>query len=427
MNDPRPAEHPSTPPPVSPPRLARLDDLRIDRGDERPRRRLWPWIVTVVVLLLVAAVAIPLLAPRAPEVKVAPAAEVATTAGGATTVLNASGYVTARRQATVSSKVTGKVTEVLVEEGTQVAEGQLVARIDAAIPEASRRLGESQVQAAAAAREETRVRIAQAKLDLHRQQELAKQGFTSQAEVDRASHDLKALEARLATQQQDLQVTQRSLALRRQDVADTEIRAPFAGVVTSKNAQPGEMISPMSAGGGFTRTGICTLVDMSSLEFEVDVNEAYINRVRPGQPAEGVLDAYPDWRIAAHVITIVPTADRQKATVMVRIAIDVKDPRILPDMGVKVSFVEPQRAGAPVQRAVTVPKSALRREGEQDVVLVVNGEGRLERRAVQVAETVGDTAKLTAGLSPRERVVVDGLATLKEGDRVRVAEGDQTP
>ena len=420
MNDPRPAE------PASPPRLARLDDLRIDRGDERPRRRVLPWIFGVLALLLVAAVAIPLLAPRAPEVKVAPAAEVATTAGGATTVLNASGYVTARRQATVSSKVTGKVTEVLVEEGTQVAEGQLVARIDAAIPEASRRLGESQVQAAAAAREETRVRIAQAKLDLHRQQELAKEGFTSQAEVDRASHDLKALEARLATQQQDLQVTQRSLALRRQDVADTEIRAPFAGVVTSKNAQPGEMISPMSAGGGFTRTGICTLVDMSSLEFEVDVNEAYINRVRPGQPAEGVLDAYPDWRIPAHVITIVPTADRQKATVMVRIAIDARDPRILPDMGVKVSFVEPQKAGAPVQRAVTVPKSALRREGEQDVVLVVNGENKLERRAVQVADTTGDVAKVVAGIAARERVVIEGPATLKDGDRVRVASGEET-
>ena len=419
MNDPRPAE------PASPPRLARLDDLRIDRGDERPRRRVLPWVLGVVAVLVVAAVAIPLLAPRAPEVKVATAAEVATTAGGATTVLNASGYVTARRQATVSSKVTGKVTEVLVEEGTQVAEGQLVARIDAAIPEASRRLGESQVQAAAAAREETRVRIAQAKLDLHRQQELAKEGFTSQAEVDRAGHDLKALEARLATQQQDLQVAQRSLALRRQDVTDTEIRAPFAGVVTSKNAQPGEMISPMSAGGGFTRTGICTLVDMSSLEFEVDVNEAYINRVRPGQPAEGVLDAYPDWRIPAHVITIVPTADRQKATVMVRIAIDGRDPRILPDMGVKVSFVEPRREGAPTQRAVTVPKAALRRDGESDVVLVVNGENKLERRAVQVAETTGDQVKVTAGLAGAERVVIEGPATLKDGDRVRVAQENQ--
>src|SRR6185503_10582472 len=223
------------------------------------------------------------------------------------------------------------------------------------------------------------------------------------------------------TQQEELLVAQRSLALRQQDVTDTEIRAPFAGVVTSKNAQPGEMISPMSAGGGFTRTGICTLVDMASLEFEVDVNEAYINRVRPGQPAEGVLDAYPDWRIPAHVITIVPTADRQKATVMVRIAIDVRDPRILPDMGVKVSFVEPRREGAPAARAVTVPKAALRRDGEADVVLVVTAEERLERRAVQVADTTGDLVKLAAGLGAGERVVIEGPATLKDGDRVRVA------
>jgi len=422
MNEtaPRPTESAS-----SPPRLARLDELRIDRGEERAPRRSWPWLLALV-LLLAAGAAWLLLRPRAPEVKVAVATEVVANASGTTTVLNASGYVTARRQATVSSKVTGKVIEVLVEEGTQVAEGQLVARIDAAIPDASRRLAESQVQAAATAREETRVRIAQAQLDLRRQHELAKEGFTAQAEVDRASNDLKALQARLATQQDELAVAQRSLALRRQDVADTEIRAPFAGVVTSKNAQPGEMISPMSAGGGFTRTGICTLVDMSSLEFEVDVNEAYINRVRPSQPAEGVLDAYPDWRIPAHVITIVPTADRQKATVMVRIAIDLRDPRILPDMGVKVSFVEPQKAGAPVQRAVVVPKSALRRNGEQDVVLVVNGESRLERRAVQVAETVGDHVKLVAGLVARERVVVEGPATLKDGDRVRVARGEET-
>src|SRR5262249_51886718 len=180
--------------------------------------------------------------------------------------------------------------------------------------------------------------------------------------VDAASADLHALEARLASQDSELAVARRSLALREQDVVDTEIRAPFAGVVTSKNAQPGEMISPMSAGGGFTRTGICTLVDMASLELEVDVNEAYINRVHASQPVAAVLEASPDWKIPAHVIPIVPTADRQKATVMVRIALDQRDPKILPDMGVKVSFVEPAAPGAAPERVVTVPRSALRRE-----------------------------------------------------------------
>ncbi len=426
--DPLPSEPRSGELRAAEPRIARLDDLRIDRGDERAEpRRGWIWLL-LAVLLVAGAAAWFFLRPRPPLVQVATAAEVAANPSGTTTVLNASGYVTARRQATVSSKVTGKVVEVLVEEGTQVEEGQLLARIDAAMPGAARRLAEAQVSAASKAREETRVRIEQAKLDLRRQQDLAKEGFTAQAEVDRASHDLRALEARLATQQEELAVTQRSLALRSQDLADTEIRAPFAGVVTTKNAQPGEMISPISAGGGFTRTGICTLVDMSSLELEVDVNEAYINRVRAGQPVEAVLDAYPDWRIPAHVITIVPTADRQKSTVMVRIGLDAKDPRILPDMGVKVSFVEPQRldrTGSPTARAVTVPRTALRRDGEEDVVLVVTGESRVERRAVQVAETAGEQVKVAAGLAPGERVVVEPAETLRDGDAVRVAPGEE--
>jgi RND family efflux transporter MFP subunit len=429
MNETAPRPHPSDPRPGEPhtgePRLARLDELRIDRGDERVEsRRAWVWLL-LAGLLVAGVLAWFLLRSRAPVVQTAVATEVAANPSGTTTVLNASGYVTARRQATVSSKVTGKVIEVLVEEGSQVAEGQLLARIDAAIPGAARRLAASQVQAAAKAREETRVRIAQATLDLQRQQELAKEGFTAQAEVDRASHDLRALEARLATQQEELAVAQRSLALRDQDLADTEIRAPFAGVVTTKNAQPGEMISPISAGGGFTRTGICTLVDMASLELEVDVNEAYINRVRAGQPVEAVLDAYPDWRLPAHVITIVPTADRQKSTVMVRIGLDVKDPRVLPDMGVKVSFVEPQRPGAPAARAVTVPRTALRRDGEQDVVFVVGGEGKVERRAVQVAESAGEQVKVAAGLAAGDRLVLDPAETLRDGDAVRVAQGEE--
>jgi RND family efflux transporter MFP subunit len=375
----------------------------------------------VPVLLVLVGLGWWLLRPRPPEVRVVAAAAASTAPGGAATVLDASGYVTARRQATVSSKVTGRVVEVLVEEGMAVAEGQLLARLDPATPDATLRLSQAQVAAAGSALEETRVRIAEARLDLGRQEELAGQGFTSQAELDRARAQVAALEARLAAQRDELAVAQRSLALRRQDVNDTEIRAPFAGVVVSKNAQPGEMISPMSAG-GFTRTGICTIVDMASLEVEVDVNEAYINRVRPRQPVEAVLDAYPGWRIPAHVITIVPTADRQKATVRVRIGIDEKDSRILPDMGVKVSFVEPRTPGeAPAAPAVIVPRAALRRDGERDVVLVVAGE-RVERRAVQVGLTRGDDVQLAAGLAPGERVVVEGPAELKDGDRVRVAE-----
>ncbi|HVS03715.1 MAG TPA: efflux RND transporter periplasmic adaptor subunit, partial [Thermoanaerobaculia bacterium] len=291
---------------------SRLHELKIDRGadaDARPPR--WPWAVAA--LVAAGAVAWWLLArPTAAEVVTAPAVEVDT--HGPTAVLNASGYVTARRQATVSSKVTGKVTEVLVEEGMTVAEGQVLARLDPATGGAALRLAESQAAAAASALEETRVRIAEAGLELRRAEELAAQAVASQADLDRARAQVAALEARLAAQRDELEVARRQVALRRQDVDDLAIRAPFAGVVVSKNAQPGEMISPISAGGGFTRTGICTLVDMDSLEIEVDVNEAYIQRVTAGQPVEARLDAYPDWTIPAHVIAIVPAADRQKAT-----------------------------------------------------------------------------------------------------------------
>jgi len=411
--------------PISPrPAPPRLDELRIQRGEERPGRRAWPWVL--VALVVVAAVAAFALRPRPPVVQVATATEAGGTAAGPATVLNATGYVTARRQATVSSKVTGRVTEVLVEEGTRVEEGQLLAKIDPATPDAALRLAQSQVDAAASALEETKVRIEKARLDLHRQEQLQSSGVNAQADLDAARADLKALQARLRAQRDDLGVAKRAQQLRRQDVVDTEIRAPFAGVVTSKNAQPGEMISPMSAGGGFTRTGICTLVDMASLELDVDVNEAYIHQVHEAQPVEAMLDAYPEWKIPAHVITIVPTADRQKATVMVRIAIDTRDPRILPDMGVKVSFVEQAAPGAAPARVVLVPKAALRRDGERDVAFVVTADDRVERRAVQVAASSGEQVRITAGVNAGERVVVEGPATLADGARVRVAAGAAT-
>ena len=259
----------------------------------------------------------------------------------------------------------------------------------------------------------------QARIDMQRASSLSSQQIQSKAELDRARAEFNALQARLAAQQDSFAVAQRVVALRQQDMEDTIVRAPFSGIVVSKNAQPGEMISPISAGGGFTRTGIATVVDMDSLEIEVDVNEAYINRVSSNQPVEAILDSYPDWQIPAHVITVIPTADRQKATVKVRIAFDIKDPKILPDMGVKVSFIEASPVTA-ASSAVEVPKSALRRDGETDVVFVVN-DGRAERRAVKVAGTEGDKARLSAGVADGESVIIEGPAELKDGDRVALA------
>lgn len=396
-----------------------LESLRIDRGAESDRKVRPKWVLPAAAIAVVLlGLGIWLIArPGRATVRVADATAVKT-AGGQSTVLNATGYVTARRQATVSSKFTGRVVEVLIEEGMHVQAGQVLARLDAATPSASLRLAEAEANAAQSALQETRVRIEEARLEMQRASSLAKQQIQSAADLDRARATYNALQARLAAQQDQLSVARQAIAVRRRDVDDAVIRAPFSGIVVSKNAQPGEMISPISAGGGFTRTGICTIVDMDSLEIEVDVNESYINRVASNQPVVAVLDAYPDWQIPAHVITVIPTADRQKATVKVRIAFDVKDPRILPDMGVKVSFID-QAPAVAGQTAVEVPRSAVRRDGETDIVFVVSDE-RLERRAVRVASTEGDRVRIASGITAGEKVVVAGPAELADGDRVKV-------
>ncbi|HVG25227.1 MAG TPA: efflux RND transporter periplasmic adaptor subunit [Thermoanaerobaculia bacterium] len=396
---------------------ATLDGLRIARSEVETRRRT-PWLVILpIALVLLALGAWALTRGSSKAVRVAPARAVAGETRGA--VLNASGYVTARRQATVSSKVTGKVTEIFVEEGLQVKAGQVLARLDESYASRGLALSQAEARAAASALEETRVRIREAQLDYDRALKLAQSEIASRADADRARAQLDAARARLAAQNDQLSTARRQVDLQSQSVEDTVIRAPFDGIVVSKDAQPGEMISPVSAGGGFTRTGICTIVDMASLEIEVDVNEAYINRVRPNQKIEATLDAYPDWKIPAHVITAVPTADRQKATVKVRIAFDQRDQRILPDMGVKVAFItdEPSTGGTV---AVEIPKSALRKDGDLDIVFVVQEE-KVERRAVKVLTTQGDVVRLASGVRDGEQVVIEG-PELADGDSVNVKE-----
>ncbi len=392
---------------------SRLAGLAIDQ-DERRGAGSGVWLgVGVLVVVAVAAGAWWVVAHRPPVVTTAAARAV--TVGGHATVLNASGYVTARRKATVSSKVTGKVLEVLIEEGMVVADGQVLARLDPVNDRLALDLASAQLEATRTGRDEIQVRIREAGLDLGRVERLVGQQVVSQADLDGARAEVDSLEARLASQERQVAVAERQLALARQQLTDTEIRAPFAGVVVSKDAQPGEMISPVSAGGGFTRTGIGTVVDMTSLEIEVDVNESYINRVVAGQPVVATLDSYPEWKIPARVIAIVPTADRQKATVRVRIAIDAADPRILPDMGVKVAF---QGGGeAPATAAAAAPRSAVRDDGGAAVVLVVQGE-RVERRAVRLGPVEGEEATVTAGLASGEVVVVGSPVELADGDRV---------
>jgi RND family efflux transporter MFP subunit len=399
---------------------ATLDGLRIDRNaaPEGGKGRI-VWILGGLVLILIAAgVFAWLRLPRATEVRVAAVRERPGTAAG--TVLNASGYVTARRQATVSSKVTGKVTEVLVEEGMIVHQGQVLARLDESIVRKEHALSEARLGAQRRSLAETEVRLHEAEVNLRRARSLREQGVAPQSDLDAAEAQVGSLKARLDLGREEVSVAEREVALSQQSLDDTVIRAPFSGVAISKDAQPGEMISPVSAGGGFTRTGICTIVDMSSLEIEVDVNESYIQRVRPGQEAIATLDAYPDWQIPSRVIMPVPTADRQKATVRVRLAFEQLDPRILPDMGVKVAFLnEEEKAAAQPKAALVVPRRALRQDGDRNVVFVVKGD-RVERRAVGISPAPGDEAVITSGLSAGEQVVVEAPTDLVDGAKVAV-------
>jgi RND family efflux transporter MFP subunit len=302
----------------------------------------------------------------------------------------------------------------------KVEQGQVLARIDSSNVEKSLRLAEAQLESARKGLNETKANLAQVEREFQRISKLAANKVSSESELDRAEAEAKSLRARLDKQQADVTVAESEVALWRQQLDDTIIRAPFPGIVTSKNAQPGEMISPMSAG-GFTRTGICTMVDMASLEIEVDVNESYINRVKATQPVEATLDSYPEWHIPAKVIAIIPTADRQKATVKVRVGFEKLDPRILPQMSVKVAF-RGEAETKVTARNVTIPRSAIRQRDGRDVVWVMK-EGRVERRAITTAGINGDEASVAAGLNAGERVVTEGGDNLNEG--ARVIEGKQ--
>jgi len=395
-----------------------LDDLRIKRRAPAGKSsRVGVIVLSLLLLLVVAAVTWWFLQPKAIAVHTAVVRE-ANDSTTDRTVLNASGYVTARRAATASSKVTGKVVEVLIEEGMKVKEGQVLARLDDTNAKANLNVAKAQLESAKKVVGETEAQLQQAESELERVSELGKQKIASQSELDSAEANAKTLRARLSRQQSDVAVAERQVEMWQLQMDDLIIRAPFAGVVTTKDAQPGEMISPVSAGGGFTRTGIGTIVDMDSLEIEIDVNESFINRVEAGQPVEATLDAYSQWKIPCKVIAIIPTADRQKSTVKVRVGFDKLDPRILPEMAVKVAFRESGGSTAAANRALIVPKSALRSQDGRDVVLLAKA-GRAERRAVAVTSVNDDEAVIGAGLSAGEKVITDSPAGLADGVKVR--------
>ena len=397
-----------------------LKELRINRDETpvTPSRRGW-WIAlaaVVVVGLLVWALWSKFAGPSAIEVQTAPVISVG---GSGASVLDATGYVTARRIATVSSKVTGRVKEVKIEEGQHVQEGEVLAYLDPVDADAQQSLSQAQLAQARSQLAQAQAQLKLAEQMLARQRELAGRQLVAASALDAAVADRDSDAAQLVSLQRAVKVAADQLEIARNGVDNTVIRAPFTGVIVDKAAQPGEMISPISAGGGSIRTGIGTLVDMDSLEVQVDVNEAYIGRVTPKMPVEAVLNAYPDWKIPAEVIAIIPTADRSKATVKVRIALKTKDPRIVPDMGVRVSFLEeakPNQVAAPAQ--ILVPSAALRKDGGEDVVFLMTDEGKAARRVVRLGATVGDNRQVQSGLKVGDPVIVEAPATLKDGDAV---------
>ena len=373
-----------------------LNDLKIDRSDSNNSEQslLSKTIIVVVISVLVLAVTkfIFFSEDELLEVTAYKAKSANQSNNSAASVLDASGYVTARMQATVSSKLTGKVLEVYIEEGMFVEKGQILAQLDDSSVQAELNFAKTQLK--------------EARRIFNRTLELRKDNLASQASLDAAESQVDGLKARLD--------------ISKQVVADMQIRAPFSGVVINKAAQPGEMISPVSAGGGFTRTGIGTIVDMSSLEVEVDVNESYINRVQPGQPAITNLNAYPNWDISSEVIAIIPTADRNKATVKVRIGLLEKDERVLPDMGAKVSFLKEQVTEAPEEiNGVMIPSSAIIKEDDLSYVFVIKN-GLIIKTKIDIGSSSSNFSRLIDGVEVGDNVVTDPNNELQNGQEVLI-------
>lgn len=401
-----------------------LNQLRISDeervGDAVPRfnKRTVVSILTALAMIVIGALFF--LRGKPVAVEVATAAPPVSGSGRAP-ILQATGYVTARRAATVSAQITGTLTEVLIEEGERVHAGQVLAKLDDTAQRASLDQAKAQFNAAEAQANQYEAQLEQAQRNLKRNEALRGEAISKQ-DFETMGTQVKMLSAQLAAQRRQVELTHAAARGAEVQLGYATIKAPFSGVVTAKAAQAGEIISPVSAGGGFTRTGVGTIVDMGSLEIEVDVNEAYIHRVQPNQPAQAVLDAYPDWNIPAHVIAIIPTADRNKATVKVRVAIDQKDPRILPDMGVRVSFLERQEANAGAHAAprngVLVPASALVERNGRSVVFTVNDE-RAHVRAVKMGQSFGDL-RLVEGISAGAAVMRTPPPELEDGAHVAV-------
>lgn len=393
----------------------KIDDRHRTQGKTGKRLGMFAAILGILILLggLLAA-----LRSRKPLVEVASAR--AAGDARAEALLNASGYVTPRRRATVAAKVTGQVKEIYAEEGLRVKAGQVLAVLDCSQPDAALASAKTDRDATAAALADLQVQLSYAERELQRAEGLRSAGVNSQEALDNARTTRDSLRSKIVLTKEQTRAAEAKIGVSEQDVINCTVRSPYDGIVVSKDAQRGEIVSPISAGGGFTRTGIATVVDMQSIETEVDVNESFISRVRPGQKVIATLDAYPDWQIPSSVRTVIPTADRQKATVKVRISFDKLDPRILPDMGVKVAFLSDQPASAKKSDArALIPKTSVHTEEGKTLVFLVH-DGKLERRAVSLGADHGSDVEVMAGVTPGDMLVVKGADALHDGQAVEV-------
>jgi len=401
-----------------------LKELRIEgaQRDEHdgggPPKWLWGLLAGVLVLALAGGAAWWFLAGNKPVAVQTATARANGQGPSADAVLQATGYVTARRMATVSAQITGTLTEVLIDEGFKVRKGQVLARLDDTGLKAGLAAAEAQVRTAEANLGQLRAQLAQAQADERRQAELNASGMTTRQSREQAATAVKTVSAQLEAGQRQVEAAQAQLRQAHVNFDYATVRAPFDGVVTARAAQVGEIISPLSAGGGFTRTGVGTIVDMDSLEVNVDVNEAYIAQVKPDMPCEAVLDAYPDWKIPAHVVAVIPSADRGKATVKVRVALDQKDDRVVPDMGVRVSFLaaKPKAEAKPVPGVLLPPEAVVDLYRGPAVFVVVDGHA--QQRMVKLGADVGKFKLVTDGVKSGETVVVSPPETLKDGAAV---------
>jgi RND family efflux transporter MFP subunit len=398
-----------------------LGSLRIQEGQRSKSGAGKRLVYAAIPVLIFAGIVVAAFALRSQKPVVEVALAQKAEAGGRAALLNASGYVTPRRRATIAAKITGRVTGVFFDEGTRVAEGQLLATLDDSDAKRTLEAAKADRNSAQAAIADYEVQLKNAQIELRRAEQLQKAGVQTQQALDNATMTADSLRAKIELAKQQVAGSEARIGEAQQAVDNCTIRAPFAGIVVSKDAQVGEMVSPISAGGGFTRTGIATVVDMNSLEIEVDVNEAYIARVVPAQQVNAILDAYPDWEIPSKVRTVIPTADRQKATVKVRISFLKLDPRILPDMGIKVTFLgdEAGKKKGATAPAALISQDAVRDDNGQKIVFLVK-EDRIERRAVTLGGTRGSDAEVMAGLAAGDRVVVKGPGDLRDGQAIEI-------